>query len=327
MASKIDVARAYLDKHGTAEPIRTMARKLSSERTDVFGSDSGSVQRARNALNSALGRKASDGSKQTHTKPPGHQSDRAIPASAAQVRDPYVLQPGRWLVQSDHHFPYHDVEAVQAAFDYTNDWDGCLLLGDQVDFHRISRFTSDADAVSTAEELRRFADFLDWLGDLAGGRKIVHKEGNHEERLAHTLAAANSDLLHIEQFRLPNLLDYKERGIDWIGDRRKIHAGHLTLFHGHELDRGIATPVNPAKGLWDKTGVSAVCGHWHRTSEHSHRNAHNKTSVCWTLGCLCDLRPLYAPFNRWTAGFGILELHSDGTYRFENKRIVDGQVY
>lgn len=298
-----------------------MARNLHKAYPDNFKD----LEAARNSLNRVLGR-SNNG--HTHDKEPGHQSDRPkFPLSASVNREPYILEPGKWLIQSDHHFPYHNAEAIQASFEHCDDWDGILLNGDQVDFHRISRFVSDVDSVSTDEELRRYGEFLDWLQELAQGRKIVHKEGNHEERLAHSLASANSDLAKIEKFRLPNLCDYKERGIDWVGDRRAIKAGHLTIFHGHELDRGFIAPVNPAKGLWDRTGISALCGHFHRTSEHSHRNADNKTSVCWTTGCLCDLQPLYSPFNKWSHGFAILTLNEDGSYRLENKRIIDGQVF
>lgn len=325
--SLAELAREYLDANGTVEPIRTMARRLRDLHPDWFAPGEKGLESARKALRGALGQ-CPGHTKKTHHKEPGHQSDRPkMPSSASVNRAPYMLPPGKWLIQSDHHFPYHNVEAIQASFDYCEDWDGILLNGDQIDFHRISRFVSDADAVSTDEELRRFAEFLDWLRELAGDRLIVHKEGNHEERLTHSLAAANSDLAKIDKFRLPSLLDYEERGIEWVGDRRAIKAGHLTIFHGHELDRGFIAPVNPAKGLWDRTGISAMCGHFHRTSEHSHRNADNKTSVCWTAGCLCDLTPLYSPYNKWSHGFAILNLNQDGSYRLDNKRIIEGEVF
>jgi len=318
-----DVARKFLDSIQEELPKRTLAKRLFELHPEYFQS----IESARSAIRGITGAN-NNGERVTHPRPHGTQKDRpTLPPSASVRRDPYILDSGKWLILSDTHFPYHDNGAILAALEFATGCDGILLNGDQIDFHRISRFVSDAESVSTAEELRRFADFLDYLVDRFPDKKLIHKEGNHEERLSYMLAQANKDLLGIDKFKLPALLDYNERGIEWVGCKREILAGHLTIFHGHELDRGFIGPVNPAKGLWDRTHVSALAGHWHRTSEHAVRNARNEISICWSVGCLCDLSPLYAPFNKWNHGFGLLDLARDGTFRFENKRIINGQVF
>ena len=51
----------------------------------------------------------------------------------------------RILVLSDLHCPYHDVKAINEAIFWGQSWeaDTVILLGDIMDFHRISLYPSD----------------------------------------------------------------------------------------------------------------------------------------------------------------------------------------
>jgi hypothetical protein len=52
-----------------------------------------------------------------------------------------------------------------------------------------------------------------------------------------------------------------------------------------------------------------------------------RQTVCWTIGCLCDLKPEYAPYNKWNHGFSIVDADSGGAYgAVYNLRIVDGGI-
>jgi hypothetical protein len=50
-----------------------------------------------------------------------------------------------------------------------------------------------------------------------------------------------------------------------------------------------------------------------------------KTYPCYSLGCLCNLTPEYAPVNKWTHGFAIVELGKG--YSVANHIIDRGTVY
>ena len=104
--------------------------------------------------------------------------------------------------------------------------------------------------------------------------------------------------------------------------------GKLPVYHGHELPQGMSSPVNPARGLWMRVQESLICGHWHRTSEHTESTGLEKRlSSCWSLGCLCDLSPDYAIVNRWNHGFAVVDVEADGNYEVHNHKIIKGKVY
>ena len=85
------------------------------------------------------------------------------------------------------------------------------------------------------------------------------------------------------------------------------------------------SPVNPARGLFLKGYECAIESHYHRTSEHTEPTLLDKVITTWSLGCLCDLHPDYAPLNKWNHGFGLLYIDDKG-WKFVNKRIVQGEV-
>jgi hypothetical protein len=47
---------------------------------------------------------------------------------------------------------------------------------------------------------------------------------------------------------------------------------------------------------------------------------------CWSVGGLCNLRPKYMPLNKWNHGFATIEIHTDGMWSVENKKIISGRV-
>jgi hypothetical protein len=53
---------------------------------------------------------------------------------------------------------------------------------------------------------------------------------------------------------------------------------------------------------------------------------HHETA-CWSTGCLCDLRPEYAKFNKWNWGFAVATVHERGQFDVNNYRVMsDGSV-
>ena len=154
--------------------------------------------------------------------------------------------------------------------------------------------------------------------------RIVFKAGNHDERWDSYVWANASLLAGLDELRLPAMLKMEEHGIEYVADKRIIKAGLLTILHGHELPKGLASPVNPARGVFLRLGTPGLIGHGHRSSVHAQSNVDKDEVVCWSTGCLCGLHPLYAPINAWNLGFATIDVHSDGTYDVENLRIANG---
>ena len=174
--------------------------------------------------------------------------------------------------------------------------------------------------MGVSEELRSARGFLDHLRSRFPKAKIVYREGNHERRHQRYLASHAPEWLGCEEFRLDVILGLFDRRIDWISDKRKIKMGeHLTLLHGDEF--GGIGGVNPARTMFLKAKTCVMSAHNHRTSEHTERALDERVVTCWSVGCLCDMAPLYMPFNNWNLGFALIRLDDDD-FRVENKRII-----
>ncbi len=121
------------------------------------------------------------------------------------------------------------------------------------------------------------------------------------------------------------------RGARGNKDREKkgkqiIKYADLNIIHGHEYVFSISNPVNAARGLFNRAKASTLCFHHHRTSEHTETTITGKTITCWSVGCLCNLRPDYMPLNSWNHGF--VEIYGDGNdgFHVDNKRIVNYRI-
>ena len=51
-----------------------------------------------------------------------------------------------------------------------------------------------------------------------------------------------------------------------------------------------------------------------------------RETVCFSTGCLCDLRPAYAVLNKWNHGAALVDVHAGGEFDVQNFRIADGKV-
>ena len=88
------------------------------------------------------------------------------------------------------------------------------------------------------------------------------------------------------------------------------------------------SPVNIARGLYLRAKANTICGHHHRTSEHTEMNINGKITTTWSVGCLSELHPAYMPINSWNWGFAMVTLSDDKkSFEVENKRIFNGKVF
>jgi predicted phosphodiesterase len=262
----------------------------------------------------------------------------SLPPSLAEPWERYELPcPAKILCLSDVHIPYHDAKAVEAAIAYAKKHvkpNVILLNGDIADFYSVSRWEKNPGKRDLLEELRLVRDFLGWLKLEFPKAKMVYKLGNHEERWDHYIWAKAADLWGMAALRIDQILTRDDdneslallEGIDFIGDQRPIMAGHLPILHGHELMRGLTSPVNPARGAFMRTIHTLLIGHGHRSSSHAEPNMWHEEIVCWSQGCLCDLHPEYARTNKWNHGFAVIETASNREFEVLNYRVQDGKV-
>jgi len=262
-------------------------------------------------------------------KPIGWQQN-VMPKTLSRSRKPIVLEGAlKVLILSDIHIPYHDEAAVAAAIAHGKKKkpDVIILNGDIGDFYGVSRHDKDPRR-SLADELDAIRQFLFYLRKQFPSARILYKIGNHEARMEMFLVKNAPVLLGVSDFELPVLLKFDELNIELVPSLTLIRLGSLPIYHGHELPQGMSSPVNPARGIWMRVQESLICGHWHRTSEHTESTGLNKKlSSCWSTGCLCDLTPDYAIVNRWNHGFAWVETQADGNYEVTNHKIINGRVY
>lgn len=253
----------------------------------------------------------------------------ALPDPFPLKYDPFAIDvPGEWLVLSDIHLPYHDKHTVLSAVEEARRRNavGVLLNGDVLDCYMLSSFNREPDKARFKDEIECGLQFFAWLRSRLPRARIVYKEGNHDDRLRRYLAERAPELFGLEGFDLPSVLKLKDFGIEWVQDKRVIQLGKLNVVHGHEFRGGGG--VNPARWLFLRSISTALCGHFHRTSEHHEHAMDRRQYGVWSVGCACYLYPQYDPQNKWNSGFAMVKLESGGRFSVDNKRILrDGHVH
>ena len=252
-----------------------------------------------------------------------------LPESDYQKTEAFIIPRGQnnILVLSDIHIPYQDNEALKLALNYgiENKVNAVYLNGDTVDMYQASRFIKDRRLRDLAGELDKTKEFLKSLQDKFNC-PIYFKIGNHEARWEHYLMLKAPELLGIDDFKLEQILRFREFGVTLVKDKQIAMAGKLPILHGHEWYGGFAPPVNPARGLFLKAKESALVGHHHRTSEHTEKSLSGNVVTTWSTGCLCGLEPEYAPYNNYNHGFAHVKTDKDGNYELKNIRIINYKI-
>lgn len=315
-----ETARAYCEKWKDL-PTLTLAKKLYKDHPALFND----VEHARRVVRYYRGEH-------------GNQSRRLMkervvttkfiaPPSSAEASGPYKLKlEGAGTIIGDLHVPYHDERAVDTAINYAinrNATKWLVINGDLLDCHHLSKFETDPEKKSFAKELEMAGGIV---RDLAGVfEKVYFKLGNHEARFESYLRRKAPELMDMHWTSWEKMLGIE--GVEVIGSRRLIEAGHLTILHGHEIRSFGLGPVTPARWLFMRTKGNAICGHFHQVSMHSEATIKDDSLACWSMGCLCDRRPEYDPgaFLRWKHGFATVTFEGK-MFEVENHTILNGRV-
>lgn len=265
----------------------------------------------------------------------GMQNATSPIAGELRAENVTELTTNRIGVISDAHWPFHDLRqdsdgnfygAYLTAIEWLREQNvGTLLLnGDMVDCYNLSSHEKLEAKREWAWELDVSRTMLKHLREFFGDKvRIVYREGNHEERLKRYLANKAKELQGTIYF--DELLKMREHGIEWIHERDKIAAGKLWIDHGHEWFGGGG--VNPARNYRMKAVDNVMVGHVHKTSTDLFRKPLDGSFIAgWSVGCLCDLNPRYAPRNNWNHGVALIELEEGGNFTVHNKVILQGKV-
>jgi hypothetical protein len=324
------IVKEYLERFPMI-PSLTLAKKIFAENSTVFTH----IDHARKIIRYYRGQCGKENRRtlgvKKYLKDAGALNPFDIPESDnipwVPVHIPEGLNSG--LVFSDSHFPYHDVQAINSMLDYTighRKPNFILINGDGIDCYQLSKFNRDIRNRSFSDELWQWIEFLNILQKLFPGIKIYWKLGNHERRWEFYLRVKAPELLDMEEYKFQNIL--KIRGVEQVDviDLVPVFTGRLPWLHGHEMQGGATSPVNPARGLFLKTLTSSVVSHHHRSSAHSELDLKEKLMSWWSLGCLCGLHPEYNPINKWNHGFAYIDTEGQ-EFEMSNMKIYKGKVY
>lgn len=300
-----------------------LAKRLYKENPECFAS----LEAARayiRTIRGAIGK----GKRHIATQPRAQGKAGQPPRMPKSYADPWTpFDLGNRIkvgVISDTHIPYHSETAFAAAVETLKARKPNVLLinGDFADFYQISRWQKNPSRRRFSEERKEIINALAWLrAEFGKSCRIVYKLGNHEERWNHFIANRAPEIYDIPFAQIETLLDFDRYGIELVDDQRMVLAGKLAIAHGHELGKGISSPVNPARGAFLRTHHTILVGHSHQTSGHADTNLWHDETFVWSTGCLCDLTPEYARINRWNHGFAFVEVASDNSFDVHNMRV------
>jgi hypothetical protein len=249
-----------------------------------------------------------------------------LPHGYNEVEAPFVLNAECIGVISDVHVPSHDKKATEAALRYMKriGIDTLVINGDFMDMYEISDHDKDKTrAISFGDELDEGRLILSQIRTYFGNDvQIIYQEGNHEERYKRFIPKALAGD-KVRGSSMAEQLDLLKYNITWVGDRRGIEAGKLSIYHGHEMR---ASGMNAARTLSQRLMDNILIGHLHRPQSVQRPRLKGDVIGSWVSGCLCNLRPFYFPLNEWQHGFNIVHLQSNGLFKMEAKLISNGEV-
>ena len=328
--SRIKIVFKYLDKFSDT-PTLTLAKAIYKKHPNHFKD----VEAARRVLRYYRG---ASGEKER-----GQVSDKRhygfigrvnpfdkIPEGLKHFDDwtPYEIQGEKALRLDDAHVPYHDKQAIETALKWgVKEGVDTIILSDWIDFFSVSFWEKDPDKRDLQNEIDTSFQILSVIRDMFPDAIIIWKKGNHEARYDRFMRVKAPELLNVRDFSFSKIIGAEELGIVVVDDKMFCQMGELNIVHGHEFGRSIFSPVNPARGLYLRAKTHCIAGHWHQTSSHTEKDLNDNVVGCWTVGCLCNMKPDYAPVNKWNHGAAIIYRSGTKSFKVVNKTIIDGELY
>lgn len=232
------------------------------------------------------------------------------------------------LVFSDVHIPFQDDLALNTMFDYIEDMEIdpsiIIILGDLLDFYKISKFIKNPKKKDISKEIEIAKKFLISLRNKFPYARIIFKEGNHERRLVSYIWQNASDIYDLVEDLLEIKLGLKDLNIEYCYKPFKV--GNLWFLHGHEKAGGSYNPEYITNVMWKYIHDHFMVGHFHRTQDKIFKRIDGKTYWGGAVGYLAGEMD-YAVLNNWNHGFAVIDFDEKGNFRASNKKIYNGNVY
>jgi len=186
-------------------------------------------------------------------------------------------------------------------------FDRIIILGDYFDFSYISRFNEDLPGLLEGKRLKD--DFSLMESELRWMKKyckdITYVEGNHEIRVQ-TLIYKNpvlEGIISIDKI-------CKDIGIPYIATHSQPFAIFKNLYGAH----GLALTKYCAASNIEKSGVSIITGHSHRSQVYITSQLSGSPMVGISIGCISSLSPNYVKgkcISGWSQSFAIISSEGD----------------
>lgn len=235
----------------------------------------------------------------------------------------------RWLILPDLQIPYHDEDSLVAVLKYasTIKWDGCIQLGDYMDWDWCSRWTKENQRA--AEGSRFLSEYITGNEVLDAIEYAVRKknpkcqitilEGNHDWRVEAVIdkTPALEGLIEMEKG-----LRLEERNITywkyWT-HRRPYIIGNAWFIHGEYIGN------NHAKKTADSFHRNVFYGHTHDRMSATKTTAFGDSVQCESMGTLSrfDLEYMGHKPSNWMQCFGEFFFRPDGNFNHYVTNIID----
>lgn len=331
--SKTDIARKYRDEYGMEMANKKLARIMYNENKLTF-KDVEAARFVLRAIEGKVGKATKEQRKPIVTHPAAVRpyNPYNLPESHKEDREPFKLPLAcnNILLISDLHIPYHDINAITIALDYGKKQkvNTIFINGDLIDNAQVSKFERDLNKRSVRQEFDATKQFLVSLRANFPKAEIYWLKGNHCIRWEKFLAMKVSEIWDDPYFHLEERLRLNEQRVKILDDKVLVKAGKLSISHGHHIFKGIFSPVSPARGAYMKAKQSIIVGHLHRASHHPEVDLDGNIVSCWSIGCLCELRPNYSPLvSNSQHGFAHIMIESNGDYTVKNYQIIKGKIH
>jgi len=315
------VTQEYIEKYAGELSKKMISELMHDERPDLYKT----AEYARSSVRFFTGNQGKKSRRHIET------NKRFFSAYPEPMPEDYFYditeEKAKILLLSDIHVPFQDKEALDIAVNYgvKKNSNIIILNGDTFDHYSESRHEKDYRKRDPIEDYEQYQDFLFELRCAFPDARIIMKLGNHElwwEKWF--IRNGMGKFLEVPHFQYDKIMKLEEHNIQLVPDYATITIAGLNVIHGHEY-KGGGGGVNPARWLSLRAGESTICGHFHRSSEHTERTHRGDIISYWTTGHLAQQRPRYMPYNRWNHGFAFI-IKEGRYYHVKNKRIHKGLV-
>lgn len=210
------------------------------------------------------------------------------------------------VILNDTHNPYEDKLVLELVEQFLKELQPDYLWhnGDSNDWYPLSKFDKNpARLVNLQGDLDNTAAMFSRHRKILPNARIIHIDGNHEDRLRRFLWSKVPELANLRALELSKLLGFEENEISEVGyEEGLLVNGVFLVIHGNiaSVHSGYT-----AKRMYEKHGGNGICGHCHRGGSFYKRDRFGQWGW-WENYCLCDLDPDYIQNPNWGNGFSVI---------------------